>query len=189
MARPLVVIVTGPPATGKTTIGRTLGEEFRLPFFFKDGFKEIIFDTLGWSDEEWSQKVDTTSREIIFSLLEAHLQAGQSLIVESTFRPDRDAERFRALRGRYDYLPFEVQCTGDAEELYRRFRMRAESSERHPGHPDNLNEREFVEIVRRGRNDAMDLGGAVCEVDTTAPGGVDYDALFTALRTARERRE
>ncbi|MEO7074366.1 MAG: AAA family ATPase [Ktedonobacterales bacterium] len=47
MGRPLVVIVSGPPASGKTTLARTVAQEVRLPFFYKDGLKETLFDALG----------------------------------------------------------------------------------------------------------------------------------------------
>ncbi|MFZ4462043.1 MAG: AAA family ATPase [Patescibacteria group bacterium] len=42
----LLIIITGLPCTGKTTLGRKLAEELRLPFVSKDDFKELLFDDL-----------------------------------------------------------------------------------------------------------------------------------------------
>jgi 2-phosphoglycerate kinase len=55
MHRPLLVIITGPPAAGKTTLGRQLAGALSLPFIHKDGIKEILFDVLGWRDRAWSR--------------------------------------------------------------------------------------------------------------------------------------
>lgn len=43
---PLIVIV-GPPASGKTALARRLATDLRLPLLSRDDFKERLFDTLG----------------------------------------------------------------------------------------------------------------------------------------------
>ena len=39
MTHPTLIIVTGAPATGKSTLAERLSDEFDLPLFTKDGFK------------------------------------------------------------------------------------------------------------------------------------------------------
>ena len=51
------VIITGPPASGKTSLGIKLVTELKLPFIFKDGIKELLFDSLGWKDRDWSKNL------------------------------------------------------------------------------------------------------------------------------------
>ena len=53
MKRPLVVVVTGPPAAGKTTIAREVAARLRLPLITKDTIKEALFDGLGTADLAW----------------------------------------------------------------------------------------------------------------------------------------
>jgi shikimate kinase len=43
---PLLVIITGPACTGKTSLGRRLAEESGLPCFYKDGYKEMMYDVI-----------------------------------------------------------------------------------------------------------------------------------------------
>ena len=57
MAAPLVVVVTGPPAAGKTTVARELACRLRLPLIAKDTIKEALFDGLGTGDLAWSRRL------------------------------------------------------------------------------------------------------------------------------------
>jgi predicted kinase len=184
MTKPLVIIVTGPPATGKTTIARRVAGELHLPFINKDSIKELLFDTLGWSDVEWSKRLGAASYAILYHLIEAQLAAGASFVVESNFHPTFDDERFATLRTRYDFAPFQVFCTADGDVLYERFKERSASGTRHPGHRDELRHGEFEEILKRGRHDPLAIGGETYELDMTDLDAVDFDGLMAAIRAA-----
>jgi predicted kinase len=187
METPFVIIVSGPPGTGKTTLAEKISAEFRSPLFNKDGIKELLFDTLGWSDRKWSKRLGHATYVILFHIMERELAAGASFVVESNFHVAFDTERFRTLQAQYPFTPFQVNCTADGDVLYERFRERAESGERHPGHGDAMNLDEFEDILRRGRHDPLDIDGAVYEVDMTDYDAIDYDGLYGAIRTARRR--
>jgi predicted kinase len=77
---PTLIIVTGHPATGKTTLSRALASGLRLPLLSKDTFKELMFDGLGWSDREWSRSVGATAISILYHTAATILSSGQSLI-------------------------------------------------------------------------------------------------------------
>ena len=44
--RPLVLIISGPPCTGKTTLARRLATDLGLPLMCKDTIKEVLFERL-----------------------------------------------------------------------------------------------------------------------------------------------
>jgi len=183
MNEPLAIIVTGPPGSGKTTVGRQIADTLHLPFINKDGIKELLFDTLGWSDVEWSKKLGVASSAILYHLIEAELRAGAPFVVESNFYPTYDNEKFASLRAQYEFVPFQVFCIADGDLLHERFVARSASGERHPGHSDEMRRDEFEEILRRGRHDPLGIGGETYRLDMSDLDAVDTDGLIAAIRT------
>lgn len=187
MAMPLLVIVTGLPGTGKTTLARRLAADLHLPFIHKDGIKETLFESLGWSDREWSRRLGRASYDLLYYFLDVELAAGRSVVVESNFNVHYDTPRFLALKERRDFTPVQVLCYATGDVVLERFRARAASSERHPGHVEAANMAEFEAGLLRGRADPLAIGGRVIEVDTSDFGYVDYSALHLALQEALSR--
>jgi predicted kinase len=178
---PLVIVVNGLPATGKTTLARRLSADLHLPLLAKDAIKETLFETLGWSDRAWSRRLGTATMALLYVLLEEQLRAGQPCIVECNFYPDRDGERFRALQQTHPFTPFQILCVADGPTLYERYCQRAGSADRHPGHVETLNFEEHRELLLRGRIDPLPLGGALYELDTTDFAAMDYAGLYAAI--------
>ncbi len=176
-----LVLVDGFSATGKTSLAKKLAKDLELPLVTKDGIKEILFDTLGWSDLEWSKKLGGATYKIMFYLIEQHMKAGASLIVESTFRSEIARRELQKLRDEFDFAVVEVLCIADGNVLTERFAKRAESGKRHPGHVDEMNT-DLYEDLKRGRAEPVALNGALVEVDTTNWGGVDYEAILSRVK-------
>jgi predicted kinase len=181
---PPLVIVTGPPASGKTTLGRALAMRLKMPFLYKDGIKETLFDTLSWSDRAWSRKLGVATYALLFHLLEMELAVGRSLVVESNFDAERAGPIFLALRERYDFRPVQVCCIADGAVLLERCHARATTTERHPGHDDLAHMAELEPSLLRGRLDPLPLKSPVIEVDTTDFTQVDVEAITRRVLAA-----
>ncbi len=181
MSEPVVVIVSGHPCTGKSTLARQVAERFSLPLMSKDMCKELLFDTLGWKDREWSKKLGWVSIELVFQFLEAQLVARRSCIVESNFKPEFDTAKFLKLQERYGFTPLRIQCVADGAVLFERFKRRSESEGRHPGHCDRSNYDEFREMLLEGRLQPLNIGGPLVEIDTTNLDEIDYTAVFAEI--------
>jgi predicted kinase len=192
MPKPLLIIVSGPPCSGKTALGSWLAEELRIARFHRDGFKELLFDSLGWSDLDWSQRLGGASYALLYHVAESLLKVGAPVIIESNFDPQFDAARLRELAERHPFLPLQIRCMADGPVLFERFKRRALSGERHPGHLDHLNIAVYEPIVREGagpRNDFLDIGGERIDIDTTDYAAVDYDQILGMVRAAIARLE
>ena len=182
--KPLLIVVSGAPGTGKTTVGREIATALRIPYHNKDLIKESLFDSLGTRDREWSAKLGVASITLLFKLIESHLQVGQSVVAESNFYMEFDPPRFKRLRDAYALTIVEVHCETEKEALFARLRRRDSSGERHPGHETSQMLDVIGEALANGVFGPLELGGRVIRVDTTDFDRVDYAGVISAVRVA-----
>ena len=161
-----------------------MAAELGLPLFNRDGLKELLFDTLGWSNREWSRQLGGASHALLLHAAERVLAAEVSCLIESNFVPDVHSPPIRALIQRYGCRTLEVYCHTEPNVLVERFQARSLSPERHPGHVDHLNLPELEEQFRRPGYDLLDLDGARYVVDTTDFARVDFEAILATVRAS-----
>ncbi|MGQ0678957.1 MAG: AAA family ATPase [Actinomycetota bacterium] len=53
-ASPTLIVLTGPPAAGKSTLARLLERELAVPLISKDDLKVILYETHGWGGRRWT---------------------------------------------------------------------------------------------------------------------------------------
>jgi predicted kinase len=181
---PKLVVVTGSPASGKTTLARAIAADLGWPLFDKDSVKETLFDELGVGDREWSRRLGKTTAALLFLLTEIELAAGRSIVVEANFRPQGVGDRFGSAVARHGARVAQVFCTVDPAVLAERYRGRA--AERHPGHLDTDDAvlDSVLDDVASGRYGTLDLPGPLLEIDTSSVGDGDVDDLLAAVRRA-----
>lgn len=186
---PLLVIVLGPPGSGKTTLARRIAQEFRLPLVAKDDIKESLFESLGWHDREWSKKLGHATFELLYYFAEVELAAGRSFIMECNFDNESATPRLRALQTKFKFEPLQIFCNAPDEILRQRFRSRWASGTRHPGHVDDqIDATQFSAILKRYQ-EPLNLGGTIIKIDTTDFDKIDYARLFCELALALNRTE
>jgi predicted kinase len=178
----LLVVVSGPPASGKTTVSRALAEALGIPHVARDAIKENLFDTLGTGDREWSRQLGRASWSLLLRVMDWVLATGGPALVENNFLPDAGDEIRQYLRD-HRYRAVEVVCEAPTDVLLERFRNRAQDGSRHPGHVDHIPARleEFRLSLERRPAAIGGLGlGPVQIVDTSRP--VDIGALVAWVR-------
>lgn len=184
MTPPSLVIVSGPPASGKTTLALRLAAELRLPVIGRDDIKERLFDSLGWSDRAWSQRLGGASWEVLYWAIGTHLAAARSCIAESNFDPRRDSVKLAALCSRFSAIPIQIHCIADGHLLVERYLARVADGTRHPGHVDRVTIGEQRERLLAARPPPLAIDGPTLVVDTTDPARIDYDRIATEVRRA-----
>lgn len=186
---PLLVIVTGKPATGKTTLAQRLAADLALPLFAKDGVKDTLFDAMGVGDRAWSRRLGAGSMATLRYICETLVAAGQSLIVEAPFSAELHTSFFQSLVARHGARVAQIWLTADPETLAQRFAARAATGERHPGHVELENIAEFRATLLRVESAPLPLSGALLTVDTTDFATMRYDELLSAVRSVRDGAE
>ncbi len=187
MRIPLLLLISGPPGAGKTTLGRRLAQDVPLPFFYKDGVKELLFETLGWSDRQWSRRLGGASMAILWHILGQQLAGGCSLIAESNFSPQVDGPKLEALQQRFAFRLLELHCTAAPAILLERFFQRVNNGQRHPGHVEHLQREEIAANLAAGRwgpISGTSSGGTIIAVDTSDFARVDCAGILEQVRAA-----
>lgn len=171
MPLPLLVVVTGMPSSGKTTVAEGLARRLRFPLIAKDEIKESLYDSLGAADVAASAHLGQAAYALIFALARASLDSGASVVIEANFFRDQEVE-FAPLPA---HRLVQLHCQAPLAVLSERYASRS----RHPGHHDAEKIRELPARFESGVHDALNLPGDLIELDTTQP--VDLDAIADKL--------
>lgn len=177
-----LIIVSGFSCTGKTALAKKIGEHFSLPAFGRDDFKESLYDSLEYSDREWSKKLGVASYRLLYLVVEKILCSGSSIILESNFKAKPDAEKLEKLKDKYQCYLLQIHGHVEMSLALSRFENRAKSGERHPGHVDHLIYDEMESNFKQGGYEVFDICDRTLKVDTTDFDRVNYEAIFKVVQ-------
>ena len=159
------VLVAGWPASGKSTLARTLAAELGLPRLAKDEIKEALMDGLGYpATVAQSRRLGRAATAVMLRVA----QGCPGAVLDSTWFEYADP-LVRQLPGRCA----EVICTVPVELARARYQARA--GQRHAGHLDEAR----TEAELWGAPPRSPRAGPVLEVDTSGP--VDVHQLAATL--------
>jgi glucokinase len=166
---PKLIIVNGLSASGKSTLAARLSKDLNTPLFAKDDFKELIADTIGYTNHESTRHFGKASFAALFLVAQEILSKGTSVVIEGNFTLGEETKSFLSHMREGEIDVREILCYTNPELLIRRYRDRTKHPERHPVH-HTLGEKELNEWVDRifaGNGKAAPLTGNLLEVDTT----------------------
>ena len=188
--RPLLVLVSGAPATGKTTLARRLSEALPLPLLAKDRFREIVADAFEVRSRAESETLIGPTFAIYLTVLDDLLAAGIGAIAECNFFRGVAERDLRPLTARACTVI--IHCQTTRELSIRRFVGRFEEGGRHPCFFDG----ERVKQIRAGqrleswdRAEPLELGVPTLCVDTADGYVPNLNAIVTFIRSAGDARE
>ncbi len=169
-----VIVVSGIPASGKTTLARSLGERLGMPLISKDTIKEALFDALGSGDLERSRELGRAAHAVMYALA-----AEQRPVILESFFWSGVAEPDLVGLG----CPLiQVWCDCPVDVALARYRHRMIEGGRHPGHhPEHQDDAAvagWADVEAR----PLALPGPLIRVATGE--SVDLDAVVGEIRHA-----
>jgi predicted kinase len=162
-----VVLVSGPPGSGKTTLARPLAERLGFALLTKDDIKESLYSAMEGApgDVEFSRRIGSAAMEVLWALA-PHCP---TVVLEANFRTKSSYEREKVatLLATGSQI-VEIYCRLPREEASRRFADRARQVRHHPAHA--LAEMPPERMAEYEEPFGM---GAVIELDTRTPVNVE----------------
>lgn len=170
MAEALFVVVSGPPASGKSTLAPRIALELGLPLVAKDTIKDALMSVLPVPDVETSRKI---GRGAVVAMLAVASSSPIGAVIESNFYRSVAVDELGQLPGGI----VEVFCRCYQAIASERYARRAGT--RHAGHFDSVRSRD--ELWNDEVAQPVAGGWPVLEVNTTRP--VDVDEVVAFART------
>ncbi len=100
-----LLLITGDLAAGKSTFAEILSKRYRLNAFCKDTIKEVLGDTIGFSDRAENLKLSDAVMGLMQFLFSQFAKIDEDLILEANFH-ERELEKLHqtALENHYEVL-------------------------------------------------------------------------------------
>lgn len=165
------VVVSGPPASGKSTLAPFLASELGLPLLAKDTIKDALMSVLRVPDVEASRQL---GRGAVAAMLAVAAESSIGAVIESNFYRSVAAQSLRELPGQV----VEVFCRCPKAIALERYRAR--SGSRHAGHFDD--DRDIDELWNDEVAEPVAAGWPLLEVNSAQP--VDVAGVVAFVRDA-----
>jgi predicted kinase len=167
----MLILVTGVPGSGKTTLGSALASQLNAPFLCLDAIKEELHAGNG-------RLTGLDLRIAAEVTLEKCLaQAAETVVLDIWIQPGRDTDRIAEMLRRQGRTVVEALCRVPAPIAVQRYRSR----DREPPHLPA--DEETLARIRAGVEEVTPLGvGTSVELDTSEP--VDAKAVLALLTSS-----
>lgn len=125
-----LVIFTGAPASGKSSLAEAIGKILNIDVISKDGFKIKLFEKYGFTNHTEKKKLSIKGEELMHEAIRRYVSRDENLIVDNNFK------NFNVLRDILKEANKDIDirciyCVADYSILAKRYNERISSGNRH----------------------------------------------------------
>ncbi len=131
---PTLIIVSGPPGSGKTTLAHPLARAVPCPAICRDEIREGLAHTIGGLPPALGDDLAHRTNDAFFGALDHLLRAGVTVVAEAAFQHKLWAPGLEPLLAVADIKV--VHCTADPAVVRDRIARRAAEQPERAAHPD-----------------------------------------------------
>jgi predicted kinase len=135
VGRPRLILVTGPPGSGKTTLAYALGAAIGCPVVSRDAIKEGMVAAQPGFAATTSDPLSLQTYEVFFAMLDLLLRAEVTTVAEAAFGHRLWTEGLRSLAGLADLRV--VRCEVGDDEARSRMQRRLVGDPTRAAHADS----------------------------------------------------
>jgi predicted kinase len=169
----LMMIITGPPASGKSILAKHLSDKYHLPVLQLDTLQEALFESLPTTDNNIIAKA---SYKILFCQADELAKHSIPFVIESNFNAKDHTVYFKRLEDNYRVEIIQIICDARRSILVKRFAERWKSGQRHPKHNDDKHfaDLQTATLVERR---PMKLTGSLIKFNTSNTAKINYQKI------------
>ena len=167
LPRPFYVLISGPAASGKTTLATALADELSLPLLSKDAIKASLTEVVEVPNVDSARRVGKAAVSVLFAIAK---EVKTGTILESVWRGDQVISEIRQLNGTI----VEVFCGCSQRVMEARYLAWERPPRYVPEHSTTS------ELWSHETREPIAGGWPVIEVDTSSP--VEVEALAAEIR-------
>ena len=164
--RPVLVVVSGLPGSGKSHFSRRLAEQVPLLVLQSDALRKVLFPSPSYTKEESARLFAAC-----YSLIEELLEQGIPMLLDATNLIEEHRERLCYIAGRLGVKPVLVYLEAPPKVVYQRLKERSEGMDSQDqsgaGWDVYLRMSATVEPIKRGHlvvDTSKDISPAIARV-------------------------
>ncbi|HAV19497.1 MAG TPA: hypothetical protein DCX17_00540 [Firmicutes bacterium] len=153
-----IIVIAGDLASGKSTLAKNLSTHFKVPYFTKEGIKELLGEEIEYSDRADNKKLSNAALKMLLHILDRVTKVQGTVILEANFHKE-ELEKIKRECELHQCEVILLYLTGDIDVLYERFMYREYYQNRHPVHLTHplQDVDEFENYVMKWRNEEQVL--------------------------------
>ena len=199
MMKKYLILLAGPPATGKSYLSRLICQALPETYTVSpDELKENLADNIGYNTLEEKVELEKVVWDYYYQALELYMKIGKQFILTEYPFSYKQKPILVKLSTKYKYDIITIRLVCDFETLWNRRIQRDLSEDRHLSYilshyhyGDTLEDRtaadqlitkeEFAEIIQARNYNHFEMG-KLYEVDVTDYSKVDYQPIIEELK-------